>query len=393
MPTTEPEQRINDEEVHPHSQQNAHRIHEENSKRSPPQQNQDGPEEQRSNEKLCRCVTSAAVTMGRPRTFSIRLDSDVKRQIRSSYHSGITEFEERRSRTWLAKAAMVVLALLVFVWVILPVVRIGELLVTSPVRSAPTKPAGLALQSVRFDATDGVRLSGWLTLATPRAPTILLVPGFKGDRAGMIPYARFLHAAGYNVLLYDSRGTGASSGNFSLGLREVDDVLGAVRYLGRTQRVKNHRIGILGVSLGAGVAIVAAARSSRILATVADSAYVDQRAVVDRLDSLHLGPLSVPLAPIAPLIVDRVLGKPLASFSPLHSIRKIAPRAILLIHSDHDRNPTTPLSGAFRLKHAAGRNAFLWVAPKGGHSRAYAAQPGQYRRGVVNFFRRFVGRP
>jgi dipeptidyl aminopeptidase/acylaminoacyl peptidase len=221
---------------------------------------------------------------------------------------------------------------------------------------------------------------------------VVLVPGFKADRTSMVPYAQFLHAAGFNVLLYDSRGTGASGGTFSLGVREVDDVRGAASYLSKRPDMRNHRIGLLGVSLGAGVVIAAAARLRAVSAVVADSAYVDQRAVVDRLDTLRLGRLALPLAPLAPWVVDRVLGVPLTSFSPIRAVRTIAPRGLLLIHSRHDANPTTPLSGALALHRAAGPSSLLWIAPRGGHAGALAAQPAEYQRRVVAFFRRYLGR-
>lgn len=310
------------------------------------------------------------------------------RSTRMRYESGITRFERGPGPSWLRPAAVIVVGL-VLLSVLIPALRVGLLFWSSPFRDSPSKPHGLATQSVHFHASDGVALSGWFVPASPKAPSIVLIPGFKDDRSTMVPYARFLHAAGINVLLYDGRGTGGSSGTFSLGLREVNDVRGAMRYL--SQR-SDHRVGLLGVSLGAGVAIVAAARLPAIGATVADSAYVDQTALVDRLDELHAGPLTIPLAPVAPWLVDQILGKPLKSFSPLRAVPNIAPRALYLIHSWHDSNPTTPLKGAEKLYHAAGQPVFLWIAPRGGHAGALAAQRQPYEQSVIQFYRRYLGR-
>jgi uncharacterized protein len=221
-------------------------------------------------------------------------------------------------------------------------------------------------------------------------PTVVLIPGYKATRESMVQYARFLLPAGFNVLLYDPRGAGASGGSFSLGLREWKDVAGAVRFLDSRKDLRNHRFGLLGVSLGAGVAIVAAARLRAVTATVSDSAPVDQSTVVGRLDTLHLGPLSLPLAPLGPWTVDRLLGGSLAQFSPIASARCIPPRGLLIIHSRHDSNPTTPPSDASRLKNAAGKQALLWMAPRGDHAQALAAQPGEYIRRVTGFFGRYL---
>jgi dipeptidyl aminopeptidase/acylaminoacyl peptidase len=314
------------------------------------------------------------------------------RQPRIHYESGITRFDDDAGRIRFVRLVLILLLFLVALWVAIPAARVGLLLWTSPFRQAPPKPAGLAAQSVRFKASDGVTLRGWFIPSGAASPTVVLVPGFKDDRASMVPYARFLHQARFNVLLYDSRGTGGSDGRFSLGAREVRDVRGAVSYLQRRTDLRAKRFGVLGVSMGAGVAIVAAARLPAIGAVVADSAYTDQRQTVDRLDTLARGPISLPLAPIAPWLVDRVLGVRLASFSPLRAIPKIAPRAVLLIHSRHDHNPTTPLRGAVALQQRAGSNASLWIAPKGSHAGALQAQPRAYEGRVINFFRRHLGR-
>lgn len=311
-----------------------------------------------------------------------------KHSWREPVHVGLYhQYPAKTRRRWWPAG---LIALLIVLWVAVPLVRGFLLLQTSPMRSTPAAPRDLHLQAVRFHATDGVPLEGWLLLSSSQSHTVILVPGFKDDRASMLPYARFLHAAHFNVFLYDSRGTGGSGGSFSLGIHEVRDVLGAVRYLEHRTDTRALPYGILGVSMGAGVAIVAASQARAIGATVADSAYTDQQVVVTRLDSLRVGPLSIPFPPLAPWIVDRLLGTPLTSFSPLRSAGKLPPRALLLIHSRHDTNPTTPLSGAEALQRRVRIHAFLWIAPRGGHAGAYAAQPRQYESRVVRFFRRFL---
>lgn len=279
-----------------------------------------------------------------------------------------------------------ILTLLV-VWAVLPVARAVALAETFPFQATPQPPTGLHTVDAEFPATDGTLLRGWLLPARPSAPTIILVPGFKADRSTMLPYARFLHAAGYNLLLYDSRGTGASNGQFSLGLHEVDDVSGAVNYLQRLPDYPNHRYAVLGVSLGAGVAIVAAARTPAILGVIADSPYTNQSAEVNRLDTFHLLGMPIPLAPFGPRVVDFLIGGTLSSFSPLRAIPHIAPRPVLLIHARDDTNPTTPLSAAEALKRAGGPTTTLWIAPRGGHAGALAAQPALYQARVKSFLR------
>ncbi|MDQ2744523.1 MAG: alpha/beta hydrolase [Chloroflexota bacterium] len=227
----------------------------------------------------------------------------MKRVPGTTYEAGITRFDERGARRWIGRLVAICLLGLLVLWVGIPVLRTGLLLASNPIRHVPVRPTHLAVESIGFRATGGVQLRGWFVSSSPQAPAVILVPGFKADRTSMVPYARFLHAAGFNVLLYDSRGTGASSGTFSIGLREVRDVEGAATYLAKHARLRDRRYGLLGVSLGAGVAIVAASHLRTVRAVVADSPYTNQRSVVQHLDTLRLGPLTVPLAPIGPWLV------------------------------------------------------------------------------------------
>jgi uncharacterized protein len=276
-----------------------------------------------------------------------------------------------------------------------PALRAMTLVASSPHRPAPdARSAGLPVREVRFTATDGVRLAGWFALASPRAPTIILVHGFKGSRVDMLPWARFLYAAGYNVLLFDDRGCGQREGwHITLGAREPDDVIGAIRYLERRTDVVVKRFGALGVSLGAGVVLLAAARSPAIAAVVADSAWTDDNAQLNRMATLPAGPIALPALPYEPALVDMLIGARLEGTRPLAVIGRIAPRAVLLIHSANDRNTTTPLAGEHALYAAAGQPKAQWIAPSGGHIGALRAQPADYERHVIEFFAASLGVP
>ncbi|HLJ69069.1 MAG TPA: prolyl oligopeptidase family serine peptidase [Chloroflexota bacterium] len=291
-------------------------------------------------------------------------------------------------------AARIVTALLLIgaiAWLGIPAARAYLLVRSAQTGHAPAPPRGLVVRSVEFRATDGVRLSGWLIQRARTAPTVILIPGFKAGRTTMVPYARMVSTAGYNVLLYDPRGTGESGGSFGLGVRDSRDVLGAVRYLSSRSDLASRRYAVLGVSLGSGVAIDAATRTPLIRAVIADSPYVDDRREIDRLNQLHAGPLSLPLAPIGRWVVDRLLGFSTAAFSPLGDVRRLGSRGLLLIHSRYDANPTTPLADAEALYHADSAFASLWIAPLGGHAGAIDAQPRAYRSHVIPFLRGYLG--
>ncbi|HUG24197.1 alpha/beta fold hydrolase [Piscinibacter sp.] len=88
-----------------------------------------------------------------------------------------------------------------------------------------------------------------------------------------------LHA-GFSVLTIDLRGHGTSSpARLTYGARERHDVLGAVDWL----RAQGHsRIGLLGASMGAATALMAAAHEPAISALVVDSPFADFAQMIER---------------------------------------------------------------------------------------------------------------
>ena len=283
---------------------------------------------------------------------------------------------------------LVVIAVLA--WLVLPLAR--ALVLVSGRPSDPVAPADLALEDFRFavgaDAAPSsikdVPLAAWIVPIVHGAPAVVLVHGFKTSREEMVPWARFVHDGGYNVLLFDTRGCGQSGGfTVGLGAAEPRDISLAVE-VARDQFGTN-KVAVLGISLGAGAAILAAADDPRISAVVADSAWTDQDFQLSRLAFQQVGPLRVPLAPYAVAAVNALVGADVTKARPVDAIGRIAPRPVLLIHSADDDNATTPIEGARKLLAAAGEPKELWVAPRGGHVGAINAFPDEYRARVLAF--------
>jgi alpha-beta hydrolase superfamily lysophospholipase len=134
------------------------------------------------------------------------------------------------------------------------------------------RPAGA--QDVEFDS-DGVKLKGWLLRGPgPRRGTVIYLHGSADNRgSGLYLADRFLYR-GFDALLYDSRAHGESGGDAcTYGYFEKKD-------LGRAIDLAPSRpVVVFGVSLGAAVALQAAAEDARIAAIVAVATFSDIRTV------------------------------------------------------------------------------------------------------------------
>jgi len=74
--------------------------------------------------------------------------------------------------------------------------------------------------------------------------------------------AQSLCNAGIAALRFHFRGVDMSEGSFDGGLGEIDDAAAAMEFLSLCENVDASRVGIVGYSFGAAVALAAAARSN-----------------------------------------------------------------------------------------------------------------------------------
>ena len=98
-----------------------------------------------------------------------------------------------------------------------------------------------------------------------------MMSGGGGDIRGTISHAKMLVRHGYGVLLFGGRGTGNSEGTVnSYGWGREKDAAAALDYLATRDDVQPGRVGALGLSTGADMAIDIAARRDDVNAVVAD---------------------------------------------------------------------------------------------------------------------------
>jgi uncharacterized protein len=232
---------------------------------------------------------------------------------------------------------------------------------------------------------------GWWLPRTESQRVVIACTGYRAKRADLLGISSALWRAGNNVLLFDFHGHGSGVGApVTLAYRELDDLLGALDYARR--RVPDGQIGIIGFSMGAACAVLAAARRPEIRALVADSSFATHRDEVRfSIEQMWHGP--APLVDLVANTADAFLsvraGYRHRDVEPLREITHVAPRPILLIHSTCDE--VIPVEDVYRLYDAAGEPKELWVADATSHCGVYFIDREDYCRRVAAFFARHLG--
>ncbi len=243
---------------------------------------------------------------------------------------------------------------------------------------------GLDYRAVFFPSEDGVTLGGWWIPSENSPRTVIFLHGFAGSMDPDVKYARVFHDHGFNVLMFDFRAHGRSSGNLtSLGAVEVKDVLGAYDF---ARQCNSWMIGLFGFSMGGRAALLTAEKYKGFAAVVSDGGPMRLITAV----SADLRRRKVPNW-AAPILAGMILfgaslrlGCNLFYNDPLTLARKMPPTPALLIHGDLD--PYTKFEQIEKMFYNSKKMVKVWRVPNAGHREVDQSDPEAYISRVVDFF-------
>lgn len=244
-------------------------------------------------------------------------------------------------------------------------------------------PPELGAESVTFQSGSGATVRAWFSPGRPGAGAVLVLHGVGANRLAMRDRARFLHRAGYALLVPDFQAHGETPGaHVTFGALESRDAAASLAYL--RGRAPAERVGVIGISMGGAAALVGAGPLAAD-AFVLESVYPTiGDAVRDRL-RVWLGPLRG-LAPAGTRLILRSVGGTIgvrpAALRPIDRIERVG-APLLVAAGTADR--FTPIAESRALyARACGRKAF-WPVPGAAHEDLYAFAPGEYERRVGGF--------
>jgi uncharacterized protein len=237
-------------------------------------------------------------------------------------------------------------------------------------------------EPVSFTTEDGVTLRGWWFPAPDSERVVVGYTGHKGVKQDLLGIGSGLWRAGNNVLLFDFRGCGDSDlAPLSLGHNELPDARAAIAYA--QQRRPDARIGVVGFSMGAAIAILIAAHDDTVCAVVADSPFATINDVLMHAHRRYRLPVAVTVA-LTDLVTRVRYGYGFDAVRPIDAVGRITPRPLLLIHGSADR--LIPVEHSYRLHQAAGSNSRLWIVDGASHCGAYFSDREAYVERVGAFF-------
>lgn len=261
--------------------------------------------------------------------------------------------------------------------------------VRKPVNDSPEK-YGLDFERITFPSLDGTSLKGWFIPALqPKNMTIIFAHGYRSNRLEKkLPALRLaedLTKQGFHVLMFDFRNCGESGGSVSsIGLYEQEDILGAIQWV---KENRSSMIGLMGFSMGASAALLAAARAPQVVGVVADSPFDELPTYLAEKFYVWTKLPSFPFTPLTLAFIRIHVGNP-KNVNPKKALEKIFPRPILFIHGEDDQK--IPCENSIRMHEFYKEYSTFLKIPHADHVQGYRLDREKYTKQVVQFFDKVV---
>ncbi len=234
-------------------------------------------------------------------------------------------------------------------------------------------------------------------------PTIIFCHEFGADKSFCVPYSSFLLENGYNVLSFDFRGHGQSLSQNGYvprpwtTLKEIDDLLGAVRYI-KERKDTGEDIGVLGISRGAVTAVTSSPFAPEIKAIVSDSGFSTLRTMISYMQKWVsiftstafiykrlnyrsysiLAKMSIKMAEIKYRIRFPSLEKTLAEYH----------LPVFFIHGKQD-SFIDHSHARFLYEKSSGPKE-IWIVDGARHNEGIKVAPQEYARNALGFFDKYL---
>lgn len=273
----------------------------------------------------------------------------------------------RRIRWILMLAVMAYLAVCVYMWA----AQRQYIFEPKPLLQTTPERLGLKFEEVHIQSGSGAEhgdlFAWWIPAEHADAPILLYMHGNDKNISAATDLDRVvhLHGMGYNLLTFDYRGYGKSTGGEPNEVKVYEDAEAAWSYLIKQRAADTKRIFIYGHSLGGAIAIDLAARHPEAAGIIAESTFTTM-ADMGRLEYAYLP---------ADLLVNQ-------RFDSLDKMARLKV-PVLFIHGTWDRRVPSRMSQ--RLYDSAPQPKVLKLIEGGEHNNIGIIAPLEYRAAVSEF--------
>lgn len=235
------------------------------------------------------------------------------------------------------------------------------------------------------------------SVSSAKAPAVLILHGFAGSKVGTnriyVTQAQQLAARGVAVFRLDFRGCGDSEGEFvDITIEsQVSDAIQGIRFLQDHSRIDSARIGLLGISLGGAISVLAAERIQSIKSLGLWAPVASGRIWQAEWDKLHPDQLVESLVEREIFYQGKIISRSfLQEFITLdldQSVKGLGHVPLLHIHGEQDTTVTTKHRACFEnwRKKARAQNRFIKL-PESDHRFSHFDEQQRLLKETLDWF-------
>ncbi len=231
---------------------------------------------------------------------------------------------------------------------------------TPPKRDVGQTPDdfGLEATTMWIDGPNRKRLHAWWIPVEGTAPAVIVLHGWGGTAADMLPIGPGLHRSGFHALFVDARKHGRSDNEDFMSMpRFAEDLDAAIAALRSRDDVTG--IGVIGHSVGASASLYTAAVSATPDAVVAVASFAHPGEMMK-----ENFPFPAPITWLILQVVERMIGHRYDEIAPRNRVGDITV-PVLFMHGEDD--VVIPVTDSIEL-HERLPGSRLIVVPDGTHS-------------------------
>ena len=268
-----------------------------------------------------------------------------------------------------------------------------------PIEADPFRnEEGILQYSVNIKTRDGISIKGFFIPGKEaQGRTVVFCHEIGAGAASYQKYAAYLVEKGFNLFTFDFRGHGLSGNRQGYEPRqwvtscEMNDLNAVLDYLKTRRDVDQNRVGLFGISKGAGTALIIAGKKKNIKAVVSDGGFSTRMTLVDYMrkwTSIYLPVDTLPTSIYWLIEVWSlwVLSRRIKCHFP--KLERAIPRLdqipILMIHGKKD-NYINPKQAERIYARVRGPKE-IWLVPQARHNESVVVEPVEYANRVTAFF-------
>jgi alpha-beta hydrolase superfamily lysophospholipase len=262
---------------------------------------------------------------------------------------------------------------------------IVKLLNKSPNQLTP-KAFSLDYNEMEVFTADGFKLSGYKIYSenSKNKGTIIFLHGLRAYKEHFLPLCKLLSERGFNSVIIDLRGHGASGGTYcTFGHKEKQDMVSVLDAIMLDDRLSKN-IGVWGQSLGGAIALQTMAIDKRIKYGVIESTFSDLKDVSEEyLKRL----LKIDNMVVSNYLLQRVYAiAEIYKVKPKEIVKEIT-QPIILVHGLKDKRINI-YHALLNYKNLKSKDKTLLQIEEATHLNVWKKGGSKYRNTVFSFFER-----